>query len=413
MIGRRELKRLKQSVLVSLFDLLAKWGFRVDIHYSYNSSLGSIKFKNGRNPDTGEVTFEGGSEFVLMDLAPMPSDPNYERLGSLEFTGAFIEEAAEVESKAKEVVLSRIRYRLEEFGLIPKLLMTCNPHKGYLYREFYKPWKNKTLSLDKAFIRSLVTDNPHISQTYIESLRKIKDRVLRARLLLGDWEYSDDDLALFIYDALNDLFTNAPDTDKTGYLICDAARFGRDKAVIFRFEGLTAVEVHFWEKSSMPKLETELLLMAQTHHIPMSHVLVDEDGIGGGIVDHLKCKGFVGNSAPIEPKTKREIKEVEYKVNYQNLRSQCYYELGDKVNSRLMSIITDSETVKDTIIEECEQIKARDVDTEGKLRVIAKDDIKAAIGRSPDFADTMMMRMYFEVKPEPRTARVISGNPLG
>lgn len=413
MIGRRELKRLKQSVLVSLFDLLSKWGFRVDIHYSYNSSLGSIKFKNGRDPQTGELTFNGGSEFVLMDLAPMPSDPNYERLGSLEFTGAFIEEAAEVESKAKEVVLSRIRYRLEEFGLIPKLLMTCNPHKGYLYREFYKPWKNKTLNADKAFIRSLVTDNPHISQTYIDSLRKIKDRVLRARLLLGDWEYSDDDLALFIYDALNDLFTNAPDEDKTGYLICDAARFGRDKAVIFRFEGLTAVEVHFWEKSSMPKLETELLLMAQTYHIPMSHVLVDEDGIGGGIVDHLKCKGFVGNSAPIEPKTKREIKEVEYKVNYQNLRSQCYYELGDKVNSRLMSIITDSETVKDTIIEECEQIKARDVDTEGKLRVIAKDDIKAAIGRSPDFADTMMMRMYFEVKPEPKMARVHSGNPLG
>lgn len=411
-IGRRELKRLKQSVLVSLFDLLSKWHFRPDIHYAYNSSSGSIKFRNGRDPVTNELTFEGGSEFVLMDLAPMPSDPNYDRLGSLEFTGGFIEEAAEVESKAKEVILSRLRYRLDEFGLVPKLLMTCNPHKGYLYMEFYKPWKNKTLTPDKAFVRSLVTDNPHIAAAYVESLRKLKDRVLRARLLLGDWEYSDDDLALFIYDALTDLFTNAPDSDTTGYLVCDAARYGRDKAVIIRWEGLTAVEVDWWDKSSMPKLETELILRAQRHKIPLSHILVDEDGIGGGIVDHLKCKGFVGNSAAIEPKTDRELKQVEYKVNFQNLRTQCYYELSEKVNGRLMSIPTDSQFIKDQVTEECEQIKARDVDKDVKFRIISKEDIKAALGRSPDFADTLMMRMYFEVKPEPKTARVHRSNPL-
>lgn len=398
MIGRRELKRLKQSVLVSLFDLLGKWHFIPGEHFSYNSTLGSIKFPNG-------------SEFVLMDLAPTPSDPNYERLGSLEFTGGFIEEAAEVEEKAKEVVLSRLRYRLEDYQLTPKLLLTCNPHKGYLYRTFYKPWRTGTLSPDKAFVRSLVTDNTHISPSYIESLKKIRDKVLRARLLLGDWEYSDDDLSLFNYDALTDMFTNNLKNASTErYIVADIARFGVDKAVISAWEGLRAYKWITIDKSRLTRIESDILVLMQTEHVPLSHVLVDEDGVGGGVVDHLKCKGFVGNSSPIDERTERELREVEYKINYQNLRTQCYYELAERVNARMIRVDTESVTMQDEIVEELEQMKAADVDKDTKFRIISKDDIKAQIGRSPDYADTLMMRMWFELHKEKGGAVVHSSN---
>jgi RNase P subunit RPR2 len=437
MIGRRELKRLKQSVLVSLFDLLTKWGFVIDEHYRYNSTMGHFEFING-------------SQFVLMDLAPKPSDPNYERLGSLEFTGEFIEEAAEVEQKAKDVAFSRIRYKLSEFcgycnahglnegvvtqtnengapvewlcrvcgqkshGLPPKLLMTCNPHKGYLYKEFYKPYKTGQLSLDKAFIQALVTDNPYISPHYIESLKKIRNKAIRERLLKGNWEYADDELALMRFDQIQDIFTYQPrDSDsKIKYLTADVARFGRDKAVIMIWEGLQVIEIITYDKSSMPTLETEILVKAQQHRIPMSRVLVDEDGIGGGIVDHLKCKGFVGNAAAIDERTKSEIEEVGYKLNFQNQRTQCYYELSEKVADGLLGVVTDDESIQEAITEELEQIRAIDVDKDQKFRIIGKDDIKLAIGRSPDYADTMMMRMYFEVKPEPETATMHAHNPL-
>jgi len=414
-MGRRELKRLKQSTLVTLWQILSGWGFRVNEHYRYNATLGSVKFRNGKDELTGKQTWEGGSEIVLMDLAPMPSDPDYERLGSLEFTGAFIEEASEVEEKAKEVTLSRIRYKLEEFGLIPKLLMTCNPHKGHLYREFYKPWKKKTLPKDKAFLKSLVQDNPHQSPHYIKSLQKIKDKVLKARLLLGDWEYAETDRALFNYDALTDMFTYQADEDddKTQYLTCDVARFGRDKAVIKRWEGLESVETIVYHRSAMPTLETEILVLAQKHKIPMSRVLVDEGGVGGGIVDHLQCKGFVSNATPIEPKKKKELKEVEYKINYQNLKTQCYYVLAEKVNDGLIGIRCESVQMKEEIIEELEIVAAVDIDKDQKLRITSKDDIKAAIGRSPDFADTLMMRMWFEVRPVKKVAKVYTSNPLG
>ena len=52
-------------------------------------------------------------------------------------------------------------------------------------------------------------------------------------------------------------------------------------------------------------------------------------------------------------------------------------------------------------MQELEQVKAKDVDKDKPLAIISKDDIKDNIGRSPDFSDTLMMRMYFDLVPRP------------
>jgi phage terminase large subunit len=399
MIGRRQLKRLKQSTLVTLLDVFREWGLRPSIDYNYNSSAGTITFWNK-------------SEFLLMDLAKMPTDPNYDRLGSLEFTGGFIEEGQEVEEKAKEVVMSRIRYKLTEYNLVPKLLITCNPSKNYLYRDFYKPHKEGKLPAGKAFIKSLVTDNPHISPHYIESLKKIKDRILRERLLLGNWEYEDSDTALFSYDNIVDIFSNTlpqdeklpdgtPKIKTEQYIICDAARYGNDKAVIERWEGLRRVERVVFPKSATTDIENAIRNIAAIHRIPMSNVCVDEEGVGGGVVDHLKCKGFVGGSGPIDVRYESEKKsETEYKINYRNLRAQCYHKLAEMTEDHLISVQDDDPEYQQELAEELEQIRVIKIDLDAKFQIISKDDIKAAIGRSPDYSDTLMMRMYFEINPK-------------
>ncbi len=46
-----------------------------------------------------------------------------------------------------------------------------------------------------------------------------------------------------------------------------------------------------------------------------------------------------------------------------------------------------------------------DDNPDAPLQIASKDEIKEAIGRSPDYADTLMMRMYFEViklQPKPK-----------
>jgi hypothetical protein len=52
---------------------------------------------------------------------------------------------------------------------------------------------------------------------------------------------------------------------------------------------------------------------------------------------------------------------------------------------------------QDEITEEVSQIKQRDMDKDGKLKIVGKDEVREGIGRSPDTGNTFIMRMYFEL----------------
>ena len=56
--------------------------------------------------------------------------------------------------------------------------------------------------------------------------------------------------------------------------------------------------------------------------------------------------------------------------------------------------------VKKLIIEELEYVKQYNMDKDGKKQVLPKDKIKEQLGRSPDFADTLMMCEWFALKPK-------------
>lgn len=114
--------------------------------------------------------------------------------------------------------------------------------------------------------------------------------------------------------------------------------------------------------------------------------------MGGGVVDGLRgIKGFVNNSSALENLTSG-VKE-----NYQNLKTQCYYKLADYVNDHKIAIKGMTEDQKERLTEELDYTKRVDMDDERKLKITSKDDIKLLLGRSPDLADALMMRMFFEL----------------
>jgi len=206
MMGRSVLKRLKETTLNTFFDVCKM--FEYD-EFKYNSIEGIIKLHNG-------------SEILLKDLFAYPSDPNFESLGSLEITGAFIDECSQITQKAKDIVQSRIRYKLDEYNLTPTMLGTCNPAKNWTYTEFYKPSRDNNLPSNKVFIQALLDDNPHLPKSYKESLENMNDKVTVQRLRHGLWEYDSNPYALMEYDAIVDLFTNQIEGG-TKYITCDVA----------------------------------------------------------------------------------------------------------------------------------------------------------------------------------------------
>ena len=100
------------------------------------------------------------------------------------------------------------------------------------------------------------------------------------------------------------------------------------------------------------------------------------------------------------PSREQEAQQPGYKVNYQNLRAQCYYTLAEIVREHTLAIPCADQEQQETIIEEMEQIKGRDVEKDGKLKIVPKDEIKQNIGRSPDYSDAISMRGWFDLQPD-------------
>jgi hypothetical protein len=351
------------------------------------------------------IEFFNGSRIDLLDLKFLPSDPLYERFGSLEYTDGAIEEAGEVDFLAYDVLQSRIGRHLSS-EVKPSIAVTGNPKKNWTYKEFYKKHKDGTLPHDQEFIQSLYTDNPHTAVEYGEQLKNLKDKATKQRLMFGNWEYDDDPATLIEYDAITDLQTNEVDYEPNKYLVADIARYGHDKTVISLWEGFKCYKLITYEKQGLDITTGKIRDLLRDERIPYSNCVIDEDGVGGGVVDNLRgVKGFVNNSVAIEerqngPVTEvRDGKVIELKQNYQNLKTQCYYKLAEQINERKMSVKIEDEKVKELLEEELEQVKSKDTDKEGKLKIVSKDEVKEIIGRSPDYSDNLMMRMFFTLQP--------------
>ena len=62
-----------------------------------------------------------------------------------------------------------------------------------------------------------------------------------------------------------------------------------------------------------------------------------------------------------------------------------------------MSIPNISEDLQTRIIEELDVIQAWKIEKDWPLQIIPKDEIRKILWRSPDLADTISMRVYFEL----------------
>jgi hypothetical protein len=382
LMGRSKLKTLKETTLNTFFDLTSKLGLTNQFKYNAQSNI---------------IYWNNGSEIILKDLFYYPSDPDFDSLGSLEITGAFIDECNQIIYKAWQIVKSRIRYKLKEFGLIPKILGTCNPAKNWVYLEFYKKAKDKILEEYKKFVPALPTDNPYLHPSYLMSLLRL-DKNSRERLYNGNWEYDDNPNALINYDNILNLFTNNHVEIGKRYITTDIARLGSDKAVIMVWEGFKIVELIEFALSKITDIQNAINALKIKYKVPNSNIIADEDGVGGGVVDNCRIKGFVNNSKPLNAE------------NYQNLKTQCYYKLAEKLNNDELFIeYRLSQHQREQIIEELEQVESWNSDSDGKMQVKPKSEIKQSIGRSPDYLDTMAMRMYFEFKitTKLRTSNII------
>lgn len=410
-IGRSRLKVLRETTLVTLLEVCKDWGLKRDVHFKLNEK------------DNDITILSNGSRILLKDLFAYPSDPNFDSLGSLEVCGGFVDEVPQVQNRVIGVLSSRLRYNLKKWcecgalndnnevvqvdnngepikwrcksckkdneGLRPKLLLSCNPSRGWVYSEFYDKWRKGKLPEHRRFIPSLVTDNPKISPHYITQLQRLP-KLDRERLLNGNWEYSDM-TALFDVVKIQTFLSgnNTKESEGINVMAVDPARLGKDSTVaIVMTSDKQIICVKEWQGLRTNETAKKLGKLASKYDVDEYDIAIDTDGVGGGVADHFDEVTEVVNNA-------RALNGE----NYDNLKTQLYYKLAEEINNGSLTIakgvITDEQAER--ITEELEVVKREKVDQDGRLAITKKKEIKQALRRSPDYADCLAYLMYFIV----------------
>lgn len=382
-IARKELNDLRKFTLPSVYEVFSKWGVS-DKYYKFNGKDNFFQLYNG-------------SKVFFLDGRYIPSDPLFERFGSMQMTRGWIEEAGEFTVAAKNNLSASVgRWKNDVYSLRGKILQTCNPSKNYLYSEYYKKNKDGTLEEWKRFIQSLPQDNKKLPAGYIEQLERVLDTSQKERLLLGNWEFDDDPTLLVEYEAICDMFTNDHVKGGNKCISTDLAMKGRDRWVAGSWSGnICNVSIDI-PKAGGKEIELGLRKLKTEKGVPNSRIVSDADGLGAYLESYIKgIKEFHGGAAAFD------------KV-YANLKSECAYKLAELINQRDIKVIC-TPAQEELIKEELGVLKAVSVDADTKKkRIISKDMMKLLLGRSPDFLDMLIMKMIFNIKPPAKGIRKIS-----
>lgn len=225
----------------------------------------------------------------------------------------------------------------------------------------------------------------------------------RAQLLDGRFITLDNDSArLYKNQDVADLFTNEF-VQKTGvrYITADIALEGTDRFVICVWDGWRVVEFRVFDKSLGDQVVDEIKRAALDWSVPVRRIAFDSGGVGGYLKGFLRTAyPFVGGGSPIPEQTVNKVHggTATNRPQYFNLRAQAFFLLRDKIEN--CSIFVEDNRFQTQIEQELRAIKKVEGSTDQKLRIIPKDKIRMAIGRSPDFADVLSMRTVFDLLPK-------------
>jgi len=378
-LARKELTTLKRTVLLTLFKTLDFYGLEVDTDFTYNQQLNKIIFSNL-------------SDVFLIDTAFKPTDPLNTRFGGFELTRCSIDESNETSEKVITKLFERTGWRLNDKYLLKrKLLETFNPDKNHVYPRFYKPWKEGKETSTKKFVNALPTDNPHPSvREWVEDMLLTADEQTIQRQIYGNFEYDDNPLSLLPnYDDICDLFTNDfVQGNGQRYLIADIAYMGADVFVITIWDGFVIEKVIAIDKIDETAIGNKLLELAQEYRVPHSNIVYDADGLRKFTSNSLKrltaAKPFTNNAAPIKDK------------QFGNLKTECAFKLKELIEKKM--IYCECKDYFKQIMFDLESVRREPMDDEMKIKLEKKSKHKDRTGKSPDFFDSLLMRMYFEIK---------------
>lgn len=247
--------------------------------------------------------------------------------------------------------------------------------------------------------KELLKNNPE----YLANLAS-QDEDARNQLLDGNWKVSLNPLDVYKYNSFKDIFNNDFAEGGNKYITVDVATSGKDKLVIWLWEGFRIRDLVKIDKSTGKDIIDEIKAMAKKWGVPNRRIAYDANGVGAfiGGADNA----FIPNSIAFDSNSKpRETKD---KRSFKNLKAQCYILSGERVERNEIWVMPqvanmmfdEKQTIRQRMLAERKAIKKQPNKDEEPQALIKKEEMKAKYlnGESTDLLDPFMMREIFELE---------------
>lgn len=172
---------------------------------------------------------------------------------------------------------------------------------------------------------------------------------------------------------------------------CDVARFGSDETVIAVRKG-DWIRIH-GRYHGQDTMSTAGAIIDAVRQNPGAEIVVDDDGLGGGVTDRLReqgyrVKAFRAGGRPID------------KQGYPNARSEMWFSFAERLDE--IDLDPDDQLAADLTSPRYK------LDSQGRRVVEEKKETKKRLGRSPDRADAVLMAFW---EGQPAAPQAVQHHP--
>lgn len=219
------------------------------------------------------------------------------------------------------------------------------------------------------------------------------DHPLFVSKVIGDFPRDSDDTLIPLFAVEDAQLRVAYPTDSDRKVLgVDVARFGSDKTVMTTLHGKRQISVRAYLKKDTTEIVGEIIAASKVDK-PFDVIVIDETGVGGGVVDLLN---EAKNDRRLDPRT--QIRGVQFgagveeseKEKFVNLKARMFRLLADDIRA------TDGLSLlrEDVYPDELPTILFG-YDSKGRMKIESKDDYKRRTGRSsPDHSDSLALANF-------------------
>jgi len=223
-------------------------------------------------------------------------------------------------------------------------------------------------------------DSPLVSPDFIQEMELkygADSNAMRVRVL-GEFPLAEDDtlIPLHAVEQASKRVVEQPEGTAVVWGL-DVARYGDDASVLCIRQGRHLIELHSWKKLSLMELAGRVLDLLHSSDEPPEEILVDSIGLGAGVLDRLRELDIPARGVNVS-------ESPAMADRYANLRAELW-DLTKQWFNEEVQIPNDDSLIADLTA------PRYSFNSSGKMLVESKAETKKRLGRSTDFADSLVL----------------------